>query len=341
MRALGAALSIALAMLLGGCPAIVGIDNDYTTAAPGPDGGTAPADGSAEVSTRDGATGTEGGAGDSSKITDGSPRDRMTPTDACPASCAVAASPGWQLVAFNTEGSKACPSDLTPTTLVELKGTGSCSCGSCTITTPPDCEAGKNTTTYNSTGGDTCSGVGDLYPGNEGACFTNYLGNAGYMSITAAPPKAGICSATATANAPPTQSEIMCMPKSSCANEACEPDLGPGFQTCLYQDGTQNCPSAGMTAHLVGTGTDTNCTACDCSVSTTGCTGSLAIYPSTTVCTGTPVLTMNANGTCYDMSGVAKGDSYIYTASATGVSCNAGTSSATVALKGPATICCP
>jgi hypothetical protein len=335
MRALGTALSVSFAVLLGGCPAIVGIDNDYMTG--GPDGGDNPPDGSGEATTRDAMAGID--AGDSSKNGDGNSKDVMT--DACPRSCPITASPGWQLVAFNTEGTAACPSDFTETTFVELKGTGSCSCSSCAITTPPDCESGKNTTTYNSTGGDTCSGVGDLYPGNEGACYTNYLGNAGYMSITAAPPKAGICSVKTTANAPPTQSEIMCAPKTGCANDACESGLGPAFQTCLYQVGTQNCPSTGMTAHLVGTKTDTSCTPCDCSVSTTGCTGSMAIYPSTTVCTGTPVLTMTANGTCYDMSAVVRGDSFIYTASATGVSCNAGTSAATVTLDEPATICCP
>jgi hypothetical protein len=342
MRVVGTLVaSLSLALLLGGCPAILGIDKDYMAGAKSLDGAAALPDGSREGKAGDAdATPIDGGARDSGKLTDGSPKDLMAPPDACPTSCPVAASPGWTLVAFNTDGTPACPHDFARTTVVELKGTGSCSCGSCTVTTAPDCESGMNTTTFNATGS-TCDGVGTDYPGNNGTCNANYLGNAGYMSITASAPKGGSCSAATSATEPPTQSEVMCTPATGCANDACEPGLGSAFQTCLYQSGTHNCPFDGMTAHLVGSSPDTSCTTCDCSVSATGCTGTLAIYASSSNCTGTLVLTMDANGTCYEMSGVVEGDSYIYAASATGVSCSAGTSSASVTLNDPGTICCP
>jgi hypothetical protein len=349
---------------LSGCPSILGLDGNYTAggdhgsdggetsdapvnsdgAIPGDGGhhGGAKHDGSATDSggggTDTGKPDDDGGAGDSSKPSDSG---HTPPLDACPVACPLTAPSGWTLVAYEQSQSDACPAGFTQTEIVEPSGTGSCSCGSCTLTTEPDCYPAYPvtiTSMWNVTG-DTCDGTGGYFPTNGGACETDAIGNAGYMSVTGPAPVAGACTATASGSGPTTTAERVCTP-TECPSDACESSLGSSFKTCLYQSGDQTCPDS-LTKHTVGSSADVTCSTCGCSVATTGCSGTMAIYDSTTGCTGSPVITMNADGTCYLMPSGTEGDSYIYTASPTGVSCDVGTSSPTVNITGQGTICCP
>ncbi len=91
----------------------------------------------------------------------------------------------------------------------------------------------------------------------------------------------------------------------------------------------------------MGTSVTASCASCDRTVSASGCSGVIAIYKDTSGCSGTPCVSFAADGTCNVMAGVIDGASYIYTASPTGVTCNAGTAAATPDVTGPGTICCP
>jgi hypothetical protein len=336
---------------LAGCPAIAGIDNDYTVGgAPGPDGGTVDS-GSLDGHAPDGAPHPDGAppehtAGDSSSSDTGSfkevgPAPDVHPPDACPSSCPVTESSGWTLVAFNSAGTTACPVDFSQADVVEVTGMGSCPCGSCTVSEPPDCETGNVSSMWNLSGGSVCDGTGGYFPANAGVCVADAIGNATWVSYTGPAPTGGSCTATATANNPTAQQEILCTPTTGCATDACEPGLGSAFQTCLYQAGDQTCPPGTTTKHSVGASVSTACGACGCSVSASGCSGTMALYASDAGCPGSPFLVVPANGTCTNLVGVQNEDSYTYAASPEGVTCAPGTATASVSLSSPGTVCCP
>jgi hypothetical protein len=353
MRPLGTAIALGTVVVaLSGCPAILGLDGNYSAGGSGEAGDGSLADGAVAVDgshhgggKHDSAGGgvdtgevDEGGSDDSSKPSDSGPL-----TDACPATCPLTVPTGWTLVAYEPSRSDSCPKGFTQSDVVEPSGTGSCSCGSCSITTQPNCYPASPTditSMWNETG-DTCDASGGYFVTNGGDCVTDAIGNAAYLSFTGPPPVAGACTSTATGSGPTTTAERVCTPPTDCPTDACESSLGMSFKTCLFQSGDQTCPST-LTKHTVGSSADVTCSACGCSVTTTGCSGTMAIYDSTTGCTGTPVITMTTDGTCYTMPSGTNGDSYIYTASATDVSCDVGTSSPTgVTISGQGTVCCP
>jgi hypothetical protein len=339
-----------LIVLLAGCPAIVGIDNDYTFGGvPHPDGGGVDS-GSIDGHAPDGAPLGDGAPHDHTTSSDSGPKDTglkevgpapdVEPPDACPSSCPVTVSSGWTLVAFNAAGTTACPDDFSQAEVVEITGTASCTCGSCAVTAQPDCETGNVSSTWNESGGSVCDGTGGYFPAT-GVCVADAIGNATWVSYTGPGPTAGSCTASPTANNPSVQQEILCTPTTGCANDACEPGLGSAFQTCLYQAGDQPCPTGTTTKHSVGASVNTSCGTCGCSVSAAGCSGTMALYSNDTGCPGSPFIVVPANGTCTNLVGVQNGDSYIYTASPVGVSCAPGTATATPSLTSQGTVCCP
>jgi hypothetical protein len=303
---LGMGVAFAAILVLGGCEAVLGLGNE--TSSPGDAGMDAGSPGN-------------GDAG----------RDAGHPQDA--------ASDVWVPIAFNAAGSATCPSGFSSTKVIEVTTSGSCTCSMCSPS-GPDCESGVtlSTTWPGADGGATCTAAGVDYVSNGGNCEPNVISPVTYMSITASAPPAGTCSAQPTAFEPKGKSEIVCTPAVCTGN--CTSGHGAEFQACLYQAGDRPCPAAEMVKHSVGSQATTKCGACSCSVTAT-CSGMFAIYDSTTGCTGSPVLTVPADGTCHAMTGVVAQDSYVYTASPTNVSCDAGTSTATDVLGDPATICCP
>jgi hypothetical protein len=359
MRLLGTSMALtALVAALGGCPAIVGLDGDYSAGGgggPGTDGGgsgdgVAPEDGGHHTGGKhdSGGSGSDtGGGGAGGHANDsGHPGDTGTPPSdtggPCPTTCPLVAPSGWTLVAYEASRSDSCPSGFTKTDVVEPTDGGSCNCGDCTITSAPNCYPpypASISSMWNVTG-TTCDGTGGYFLTNGGACVTDAIGNAGYVSMTGPAPIAGACTSSASGIGPSSTEERICTP-TACASDACESSLGSSFTTCLYQAGDQACPAAATNKHTAGSSAGVTCTDCNCGVTDTGCSGSVAIYDSMSSCSGSPVITLDTDGTCYAMPGGTEGDSYIYTASATGVSCNAGSSTATVDITGQGTICCP
>jgi hypothetical protein len=301
---LGAALSGVL--FLGGCEAVLGLGNE--TSASGDAGADA----------------TSAGKGDAASDT-GRARD--------------ATADAWVPIAFNTAGTATCPSGFASTEVIEVTTSGSCTCGACNPA-GPDCESSEISLTTLWPGGDggtTCTAMGVVYVPNGGNCEPGVISPVSYMSITASAPPPGTCSATATAFEPKAKSEIVCTP-AHCVGD-CTSNLGSEFQACLYQMGGRACPEH-TTRHLVGSQATTTCGACSCSVTAT-CTGTFAIYTSSTACMGAPDLTVPVDGTCHPMTNVSAQDSYIYTASPTNVICDAGTSAASDRIDESATVCCP
>jgi hypothetical protein len=361
----GTAIALgALAATLSGCPAIVGLDGNYSSGGGhGSDGSDGPlADGAVSGDgghhgggKHDGSAGDagggvdtgkddSGGSGDSSKPSDSG---HPPPTDACPVACSLTAPSGWTLVAYEQSQSDSCPSGFTQTEVVEPTSAGSCTCGSCDLTAEPNCYPVYPvtiTSMWNLSGGTVCDGTGGYFITNGGACVTDALGNATYSSFTGPGPVAGsgTCTSTASGSGPSTTAERICTP-TECASDACESSLGSSFTTCLFQAGDQTCPGP-LTKHSVGSSADVSCGSCDCSVSATGCDGTMSIYDSTSSCGGSAAAIIPTNGTCTALPTALDpmgGYSYVYTATPTGVSCNAGTASATVNISGQGTVCCP
>lgn len=346
------------ALVLTGCPALLDLASGYSAgdgllpdgAAGGVDasGGDHTDAGRKDSGAHDTGTGTTRDSGDGADS--GHPADTGSPPDAghqaeagCPAACALAVPSGWTLVAFESSRTDTCPPGFTDTAVVEPTSEGSCGCTDCTITTQPDCESNStNVSSMWNLTGDTCDGTGAYYPPNEGGCvngeFIN-LNGISYISIVGPGPVGGACTATATGNGPPTAAEHFCTP-TSCASDACEPGLAAGFATCLYQAGTVACPSTAGTRHLVGSSASESCGGCDCTVSASGCSGIMNIYNGG-VCGENLAISMAANGSCYEVSAIEDGAAYTYTATPTGVDCNAGSSTATLNLMGEGTVCCP
>jgi hypothetical protein len=376
MRAIGRLVAFVsvggvLTFTLAGCPIIAGINNDYTSGPGLADGATPDGNVGPDGSTPDGHTGPDGShpkdahpgdgrepdghvadghVGDSGKDS-GHPKDGTSPVEAggdtsgeCPASCSVAEMAGWTLVAWDpsgaSDGGPTCPAGFTQTTLELATGTGSCACGSCTVSPPPDCAAGGVTSTRNASAGlTTCTASGDTYSSNGGACNPGGIVTPPmYSAFSPVVPTGGTCSAAATRTDPPTDMSFMCQPTTTCATSVCDAYfVTHQFKTCLYQAGAQTCPS-GLTQRDVGTSITTQCSTCDCSVGATTCAGTFDIFAGGS-CAGGQRVSIPVDGTCAALTGVQNGDSYQYTVTTT-PSCDPGTSSAMVVTTGAATLCC-
>jgi hypothetical protein len=100
-------------------------------------------------------------------------------------------------------------------------------------------------------------------------------------------------------------------------------------------DGDLACPSGLPNKHMVGTSATLSCSACPCTLSAT-CSGTATFY-SDSGCTNAVATVSTA--TCSATNGVNYA-SYKWTGT-TNTMCNLGASTASVALAGVATICCP
>jgi hypothetical protein len=252
--------------------------------------------------------------------------------------CSLTATAGWSLVAFGASRAASCPAGFTPTDVIEkpVGTSATCSCGSCSITTAPNCTAVTISTMWDS-GPAVCNFQGDYY---QGAVSCGVLGGSFGLDIKAIPPTPvpGVCTAPSTAD-PSTVTaaeERVCVPTAACA--ACGSGIGADFAVCLASNGDNPCPMNAPTKHLVGTSPDVSCGTCGCSVSAT-CTGTLNFFTSGN-CTGTSFLQVATDGGCHLANNQTVG-SYTWTGSPVNPQCASGTSTATVALNGTQTICCP
>jgi hypothetical protein len=284
------------------------------------------------------------------------------------ASCGTGQSPcvvvpaGWTLVAFASTQSSPCPAGFAtqPTDLVEgpTAGTGACSCGACTVTSPPSCASGMVPVHYDetlSTGAGTCDlvaepGTGPLMNSPPGSCGTDlYQGSYAGFDISYESPAAtggacrapGVASGTGLTYASQVRSCTADAQPATCEGNACTPSIAAPFQACLMTAGSVACPPGNLTArHLVGTAASVSCADCSCSTAAT-CAGTVTLYTDSTCMTG--AYQVPADGSCVPIhKQEASYDSYIYTGgSPESVTCEAsGSADPTVALESEATICC-
>jgi hypothetical protein len=141
-------------------------------------------------------------------------------------------------------------------------------------------------------------------------------------------------------------------PGAGCANSgACVPAVQSGFALCIQHTGAMACPAGFTTAHNVGSGvTDARgCSQCTCTGPTAQCTNSLLTLFEDAQCgSDAGTATIQVNGQCDNLNVSSNAGAnptfhaYEYSATVTGESCGAGTSTpnGSVTVTGTATICC-
>ncbi len=270
---------------------------------------------------------------------------------------------GWTLVAFATSRGTACPAGFTgqTTNLVEGPTTtaSACSCGACSVTTPPSCASGQIPVHYDSTltaGKGTCDlvavpGTGPLANSPAGGCGTDlYQGSYVDFDISYTSPAAtgGACAVPGTASGMGVtyaSQDLACAPTSAssanCTGNTCAPNLTGPFAACIMTSGVVACPAGPLSAaRTVGTSATATCSACGCSVAAT-CQGTVTVY-SDDNCKDSPY-SVPADGSCNPIYKQGQSyNSYIYTGGTPHTTCTPSGSSTvqSTTLVNEATICC-
>ncbi len=322
------------------------------TAATG-DSGTSRADASV-VSRADSGGGADGGGTpgpDASASLDASSApDVATGADASMGStCAASLPAGWSLAVFNT-ATDSCPTGFgehitfgTPSVAA-----GACSC-TCSVTGAGSCGDGSLAMLTNpGHGNDACSIAWFTATVNGSQCIPvpaaaqGALGNFQATAL-AASGGGGTCTSAAHANAgsltEPTQR--YCDVPAASADAVCNGSPPTGFSSCIVASGEVACPASTPFAHAftVEDSAALSCGTCSaCSVSTTCANPTLSVFANGT-CAAPAAVSFAVNGACQANPVEQTVLSAQYSATAT-ASCTAGSSTASVQLSGPHTICC-
>jgi hypothetical protein len=290
----------------------------------------------------------------------------LPPTDAGSTACldpsgaCLVVPAGWQLVAFASAQSSPCPAGFDSAAATDLvegpTTTGTCSCGACTVSTPPTCGAGTITAMYDYAAtvyGGTCylpATGSPLMNSPAGGCGTDaYQGvySSFDMKYVAPPASGGTCSAPGVAKGGGVKyaaQDRVCTPNSDqaagCVGDMCQPNLPAGYDACIAYPGAVACPPGPLSVgHLVGTSGSVACPDCPCTISAT-CSGTVTLYTDTKCTKGGYAI---ATGSCVGVASDDTYDSYDYQADAPkSVTCkaSAATGTANVSLSGEQTICC-
>jgi hypothetical protein len=370
VRRAAGVIALTAAAVAGCSLGVGGLSNSLSSGDGGPGEGEPTADGGdpSQKLPKDGGTAAHdsGPQPDAMMPTPPMPDGALPQTDAgstaCPdpsGACLVVPA-GWALVAFAGTQASPCPTGFAgapPTDLVEgPSAAGACSCGACTVSTPPTCDEGTVTASYDvntSIYAGTCylpATGSPLKNSPPGGCGTDaYQGiYATYdMKYVAPPASGGTCSAPGVANSGGVTyaaRDRACTPDSDkaagCVGGMCQPDLPAGFAACIAYPGAVACPPGPLSVgHLVGASASATCADCSCTISAT-CSGTLTLYTDTDCAMGAyPIST----GSCVSVESNAKFNSYAYKGGMPkSVSCKAAAASAMpgVALAGEQTICC-
>jgi len=260
-------------------------------------------------------------------------------------------------VAFSASQAAPCPAgfDTSGDVVEGPSAAGACSCGACSVTSPPTCTAGPVPVSYDY---DTTAAAGTCYMtaspsplsnSPPGACLTDiYQGDySTYDARYDAPPASGgACAAPGVSNAGGVTyagRDRVCESSSpasaGCTGNVCRPMVSGGYQACVAIAGDAACPSGPLSvAHHVGASAQATCPDCDCTV-TAACSGTITLYTDTACKKGGTSL---ATGVCQFVGDEAF-KAYVYTgASPQKVACQATppSSGPVVSLVSEATVCC-
>lgn len=253
----------------------------------------------------------------------------------------------WVPIAYTTDANKPCPASYSSAAVEDVTvdpalGSNACSC-SCTKTADPDCQTGVTTI---SGVGQTCSGFSGGFSYSNGTCRPTGGTIDDYDEATTIKPSGGTCTVTTVPNnaAITSTSGRLCTPDASCAPAACGGYAPSGFSACIATAGDVACPagSAFSAKHVVTELASVQCSDCGSACTFQGsCTSPKLSFYAENTCT-TLIVSIPANGTCTQTNKAntaVGGSKYTATASFTGCTA-AGTSTATLGMQTPRTVCC-
>ncbi len=269
------------------------------------------------------------------------------PPSACSTDAGACTAPaGWVPVAYTTDAQSPCPKDFGTADDVladPVVGTSACKC-SCIKTQDPDCQTGMSSW---SGVGSTCSGFNPFpIAFSGGKCHVIGGTVDDYDKATTIAPSGGTCNVTSVADngALSGTNARICPADSKCADATCGGYAPAGFSACIVSDGDVACPasSAFSVKHTVSKNATVQCSDCGAACTFQGtCTNPQLSFYSNQTCT-TLIVSIPADSTC-DATGHANAviGGMIYTATPSFTGCTAtGTSTATVEMSSPRTVCC-
>jgi hypothetical protein len=282
--------------------------------------------------------------------TNANPRDAASDASEGGGTCASVPS-GWILAIYDL-GQDACPPGFPPhevsgqTTI----GAGACSC-TCAVTQTGSCTDGDLTVTYAPAGSNACTMLSFMATFNGPSCTAlgSSLSVSGSPSNLATPlaPQGGTCADMVRTD--PSQLSAVktryCDVPAGSMGAVCGGTVPSGFAACIVTDGETDCPLGTPFGqkYTVEDLAVTQCSPCSsaCTVTTTCSNATVSAY-SDMACKNL-VGSVPVNGTCTPVMFFAPLPStlvaveYAATASST---CSAGSSTPSVRLMNPRTVCC-
>lgn len=331
---------------LASCATVSGLADKETVDCPGgcPDGSVAPNPTTTSTSTNDSAP---------PPIDDGG----LTAPDA---SLDFVKPDGWELVAVAPASGAAgggappaCPSGFDDASDVGTNPSATpntCECATCTITKQGVCAGQPDVSVGSTVACGSPAGPGSYNNNPPGGCNTDLntaLDRTNlYVKVKLAPVTPGTCAAQPATPHPErvqmSNRRRVCDETSRCVGNRCDATVPSPFSACLASakgSGNQACP-AEFPTKLVAGRADVTCNSnnCDCTPSTTDCTGTLTYYKDNACTTG--AVSVTADDTCRNPNTSGMYAAYKISATAT-TSCTAdGPAPATVTAADVRTICC-
>jgi len=245
---------------------------------------------------------------------------------------ACGAPAGFQPVLFAADRGTLCPSGSTTVDAVVDPVVPPNACA-CECNYQPSCLPEPNSFQF---GVSTCTTPITLQQQLDGGCNTinANLGNGSFhMSIGPFPPSNACTNAVKPGAKPSTPPGRMCT-LADCS--ACAPVSG--FALCYAQAGDVECPTKTMTKHSLGTDATLACSACTACSSTAKCKGTVQMFFDTACSSSAGTVTVD--GTCQGFAD-SNINSVKYNPSVDQGLCTPGTSTASITMNAPTTVCCP
>lgn len=262
-----------------------------------------------------------------------------------PTDCTDSVPAGWQRVGYAEDRSMSCDESFTTFDVdADPDTTNACACGACSVTAQPSCPT-DNIGVHYDDGGQQCQ-IPFFAPVNiqPGQCvpfpFTFPLGKD--IKVTPQAPTGGDCFAQINQSPISSTQARLCLPKvdhPACDSELCAKDST--FDACIRASGDQSCPEGPFQKrHLVGTGIQTLCSNCGCSIEG-ACSGTLTLHTQSN-CQGGSSVSFFASSTCVPTNtNDTKYAAATYQASLASSSCKVtAPSSATLQFAELHTVCC-